>query len=491
LDQAAAERARVHAEQLKQAAQEHQKVQDAAKFEIQRLREEKELQEQRELDATRKEVERLRQENLRKKAEAEQREIEASRREAEAARKSAEHQKQIQEAEEARVKAQKEQEEALRRNKEAAEKQAREVAVAAQQARSQQPPPAPATVATPAPPTAKPAGPAASTSTPAPGVEEIHAKYLALHAQMKKFRTEFAKKHSAKGDPLKGPVGDIRRALRTRLGQVTKARSDTKAVITRLRQECFDKALQTPGPMIDVREYIVSHHIPQLANQAEAQYPALLFYAWICFEKSIIQQWNQEAASEDHSIIQELGILAASLYQDKKYQWKGTVPMTDTLFAKLHRVCPMMFGISGNTTTKQGLARLGLDKYGGSDNNLNAYLQMATGVGAGFASVCLRQFNTVPAVPMAEYWRAVASICNTPSDALYPGHLMCLRGLLRDFIKQFLFHYGAPAKAVVRRATRTLPARAPAERPGMKDAAGIVRALPDKWKRDLQIDIDR
>lgn len=494
LDQAAAERARLHEEQLAKAAQEHQKVQEGAKLEIQRIVLEQEQERLRREEAQHQEIERLNQEKLRREAESQRQKLEASRREEEAARQAAERQKQIQEAD-ARVRAQKEQqEEATRRQKEEAEKKAREAALAAQQAqRQQQPPPAAAVITTPVPSTAATTTrPVASTSAPAPGVEELHAKYLELHARMKTFRTEFVNKHKQMGDPLKGPVGDTRRNMRKRLGQVTTERKDSQAAIGRLRAECFDKALQAPGPFIDIRPYIVSHQIPPLANEADAQYPALLLYAWICFEKSVIQQWNQEAASEDHTIIQELGLIAASLYSDPKYQWKGVVPLTDTLLAKLHRVCPMMFGISGNMTTKLGLARLGLDKYGGSDTNLNSYLQMTTGVGAGYAALSLRQFSGKnPAVPMADYWRAIASICNTPSEALYPGHFMCLKGLLRDFIKKFLAFYGAPAMAVVRRATRSLPDRAPKERPGMKDAADIVRTMPDTWKRAIHIDIDR
>jgi nucleoporin GLE1 len=495
LDQAAAERAKLHEEQLTKAAHEHQKVQEGARLEIQRLVLEQELEMRRREEAQRQENERLNQEKLRREAEAQRQKLEATRREEEATRQAAERQRQIQEAD-ARVRAQKEQqEEATRRQKEDAEKKAREAADAAQQARTQQqkqPPPAAVVPATPVPPSVPIARPTPSTASPTPGVEELHAKYLELHARMKTFRTEFVNKHKQMGDPLKGPVGDTRRNMRKRLGQVTTERKDSQAAIGRLRAECFDKALQTPGPLIDIRPYIVSHQIPQLSNEADAQYPALLLYAWICFEKSVIQQWNQEAASEDHTIIQELGLIAASLYSDPKYQWKGAVPLTDTLLAKLHRVCPMMFGISGNMTTKQGLARLGLDKYGGSDTNLNSYLQMATGVGAGYAALSLRQFSGKnPAVPMADYWRAVAFICNTPSEALYPGHFMCLKGLLRDFIKKFLTFYGAPAKAVVRRATRSLPDRAPRERPGMKDAADIVRTMPDTWKRTVQIDIDR
>ncbi|KAF2691112.1 hypothetical protein K458DRAFT_399035 [Lentithecium fluviatile CBS 122367] len=492
LDQAAAERQKLHEEQLAKAKQEHERVQEGAKLEIQRLILEQEQEQRRREEAQRQEIERLNREKARREAEIQQQRLEATRREEEAARQAAERQRQLQEAD-ARVRAQKEQEEAARRQKAESDRKAHEAAAAAQQARSQQqPPPATAVSATPALSTTPATAPSAATPASPPGVEELHTKYLKLHARMKTFRKDFVNQHKQVGDPMKAPVGDTRRNMRKRLGQVTTERKDSQAAINRLRTECFDKALQMPGPTIDIRPFIVSHPIPQLANQADAQYPALLLYAWICFEKSLINQWNQEAANEDHTIIQELGLIAASLYSDPRYQWRGAVPLTDTLLAKLHRVCPMMFGINGNTTTKQGLIRLGLDKYGTADANQNSYLQMATGVGAGYAALSLRQFSGKnPAIPMAEYWRAVASICNTPSEALYPGHFMCLKGLLRDFAKKFVLFYGAPAKAVLRRATRSLPDRAPKERPGVKNAADIVRTMSDGWKLSNKIDIDR
>lgn len=480
LDQAAAERAKMHHEQLTKAAHEHQRVQEGAKLEIQRILLEQEHERQRREEAQRREIERLNHERARQEAEAQRQRLEAKRREEEAARQAAENQKQIQETE-ARLKAQKEQEEAARRQKiekADADKKAMEVAAAAEKTRAQQAPQAIQLFSTPTISTSAAATHAAVASTAGPGIEELHAQYLELHMRMKKFRIDFFEKHRQRGDPLKEPVGDARRNVRKRLGQITVDRRDSVAAIAKLREECFNKALETPGPTIDIRHFIISHQIPALSNEAEAQYPAFLLYVWICFEKSVLKQFHKEASSEDGGVTQEIGLISASLLADQRYMWKG-IPMTDIILAKLHRVCPILFGIRGTMATIEGRKRLGWL----NPDSENDYGEAMTGYGSGYASLSLRQFSgKSPAIPMSDYWRAVVSICNTPSEALYPGHFMVLKGLLRDYVKKFLAFYGAPAMAVVRRATLDLPNRVSRDRNGVHDAAELVRVLPDIWR---------
>ncbi|KAF2869798.1 hypothetical protein BDV95DRAFT_596105 [Massariosphaeria phaeospora] len=477
LNHATAQRAKEHSEQLAKAAREHQRVQEGATLEIERLVLEQEHEKARRVEAQRQENERLK-EKARQEAEAQRRKLEA---EQEAARQAAEQQRKLQEAE-ARVRAQKEQEEARRRQKseqDEANKKARtaedqaQAAAAAQKARTQQPVPTLQKAFAPSPQVATGSGQTIASPDSTGTVEAIHAKYLELHQRMKKFRLEFSKRNI--GDPLKEPVGNARRNLRKRLGQVTVNRQDSVKAIKGLREEVFDIAKNTPGPMVDIRNYIISHKIPQSAT--DFAYPAFLLYAFICFEKSLLAQFEKEAANDDGKIIQEVGLIAASLLADQNYMWNG-IPMTDIVLAKLHRRCPILFGIRGNMSTAGGLVRLGLDKV----DSANSYSQRMQGLGGGFAALSLRQFSgKTPAISMSDYWRAVVSICNTPSDSLYPGHFFVLKGLLRDYVKKFLQHYGAPARGVLRRATVDLPGRAPKE---AIEAASLVKVLPDGWRKD-------
>ncbi|KAH5552883.1 hypothetical protein HBI25_177910 [Parastagonospora nodorum] len=487
LDQAAAERARLHEEQLARAAEEHKRVLQSAELEVQRITLEEERAQARRLEAQHQEIERLKREKAQQEAEAQRRALEVKQREAEAARQAQEHQRQL-EAAEARIKAQQEQDAAAERQKkekEEADRKAKEAQDAAARAQAQQTPqiqaPQPTQVAAPiaAPaPTAITTTPSSSSRATAANVNQIHAKYLELHSRMKQFRVAFANEHKQKNNPLKEKVGDTRRNIRLRLGQINTDRKASVAAIKRLREDSFNIALSTPGPMIDIRPFIISHEIPPLANEDEAKYPAFLLYMWICFEKSVLKQFDKEAAGSDGRTIQEIGLIAASLLADQRYMWKG-IPLTDIVLAKLHRVCPILFGVHGRMDTAEGRIRLGWIK---SSDSEGEYSQRMRGFGAGFAALSLRSFNAkAPAVPMSDYWRAIASICNTPSEDLWPGHFSLIHGLTKDYYKKFLTFYGAPARAVLRRATIDLPARAP---PRCKDAAGTVAVLPLGWEKD-------
>jgi len=489
LDQAAAERARLHEEQLARAAEEHAKVRRGAELELQRLTLEEEKARLRSQEEQQRAIEQLQQERAQQQAEAQRRQLEAQRREEEIAKQAAEHQRKLQEAE-ARQQAQKEQEAAAekqRKEKAEADRKAKEAADAAEKARvqqaaqqvaqqvAQQPQTAP-TVA--AQPTAAVKAPAA-TLAPNDAITNIHTKYLELHKRMKEFRVTFWNQNKKVGQPLKEPIGNARRNLRLKLGQINIARATSQAAIKSLRADSFDVAANTPGPMIDIRPFLVNQTIPPLANEAEAQYPAFLLYMWIMFEKFLLKQFEKEASNEDGRIIQELGLIAASLFADQKYMWKG-ISLIDVLLAKMHHLCPIMFGIRGNMNTVEGQKRLGWMPIDKQPATGEIYMQRIRGLSAGFAAMSLRSFGKVPALPMSEYWRCVVHVCNTPPADLYPGHFAILNGLLRDFYKKFMQHYGVQARGVLRRAIVDLPARAP-ER--CRDAAGIISVFQEQWKK--------
>lgn len=468
---------------------------EEATREMERIRLEQETERLRKAAAQEKELQRLKEQKMRDEADARQRQLEAKLREEQVARDAAEKQRRIQEAAE-RARVQKEQEEAARRKREEDERRAKEAAAAPPPAAPVQKPQPLAPVPTqPAPVATAPATkppPQSTSSAPSADILEVHKKYLALHGSMKQFRKQFQAAHKDPKDPLKPIVGDIRRNLNKRMGQITVEVKDSKAAIASIRSECFDKAISAGGPMIDIRPFLVSH---QITNDNDAQYPQLLLYAWIYFEKFLITQWYNEASKEDGRIITQLSLIAASMYSDTKYMSKGTVPMTDTLLAKLHRICPILFGIRGDMRTNR--AGLGLDKIHPNESDMNRYSQLMTGVGAGYAALTHRKFaGKAPAIPISEYWRAVVLLCNTPADALYPGHFLCLQGLLRDNAKKFLITYGVAARAVLRRATFDLPNRIPdprpgvrEERPGLHAAANLVKVLPDVWQKKDNISI--
>lgn len=478
LDKACAEHAQVYQEELRKAERKHDKVREGAELELTRLVLEEELRQMKREEERQRELERIKAEKAKQESEARQRVLEAKRREEEAARKAAEEQRQIQEAE-ARARAQKEREEMARRQKaeqEEAARKAREKAAAAQKAQAQAPQQPALQKAVQVPITAPAAQPTGAIAIGASDVEEIHSRYLELHQRMKAFWKPFKTECAQKGHPFKGPVGDLRRELRKITGQVTVERADSKVVISKIR-ELLRSTAKIGGPTVDIRSFIISRPLPTLSHESEAQYPAILLYAFICFEKFVIKQFDSEAAKEESGIIQELGVIAASLFVDKEFVWKG-IPMIDLLLAKLHRACPILFGITGNPNTPEGRARLGWTNVGGSPMNVNYYHQRMVGLANGFAAMSLRAV-AAPAIPISEHWRALASICNTPSDQLYTGHFMVLKGLVRDSAKKIIMYYGAQGRALLRHATIVMPTRAPAR---AKDTASLVSVYPDVWK---------
>lgn len=488
LDQAAAERARLHEEQLARAAEEHAKVRRGAELELQRLTLEEEKARLRSQEEQQRAIERLQKEKAQQQAEAQQRRLEAQRREEELAREAAEYQKKLQEVE-ARRKAQEAQEAAAekqRKEKAEADRKSKESAEAVEKARAQQAaqqaaqqPPTQAAPAV-APQATTVAKVPATTQAPDDAINNIHTKYLELHKRMKEFRVTFWNQNKKAGQPLKEPIGNARRNLRLKLGQINVARATSQAAIKSLRADSFDIALNTPGPTIDIRPFLVNQAIPPLANEAEAQYPAFLLYMWIMFEKFLLKQFEKEASNEDGRIIQELGLIAASLFADQKYMWKG-ISLIDVLLAKMHHICPIMFGVRGNMSTVEGQKRLGWMPIDKQPATGEIYMQRIRGMSAGFAAMSLRAFKTVPALPMSEYWRCLVHVCNTPPQDLYPGHFSILNGLLRDFYKKFLGFYGVQARGVLRRAVVDVPTRAP-ER--CKDAAGIISVFQEQWKKE-------
>ena len=98
------------------------------------------------------------------------------------------------------------------------------------------------------------------------------------------------------------------------------------------------------------------------------------------------------------------------------------------------------------------------------------------GFGAGFAAMSLRKFKSRPAIPISEYWRAVATIVNTPVQDLTSTHYMVLKGLVRDYAEKFVEFYGQAAVALLHVAIIELPQRAS---PKTQNAAAALAVCAD------------
>ncbi|KAF2735454.1 hypothetical protein EJ04DRAFT_511712 [Polyplosphaeria fusca] len=482
LDQNAANNARIHHEQLNKAALIHAQVREEAELEQAQARMRRELEaKQREVEIARRAAEEQRklqeaEANLRAIEEEQKRRHEQAEKERQA-KVAAEEQRKLREAEKER------------QAKIAADAAAAERARA--QAAQQQPTPAPkAPVPAPQVPAQQLSQATTTLSATSKDAEELHMKYLELHQRIKNFRKKLINDNKSKGNPLKPYIGGTRRDLRIPFGQVTVERKDSKEAINKMRA-ILNRVRDLGGPTIDIRPYIISQPIPPLSNESEAQYPALLLFGLNCFIKTLFKQFDSEAVKEDGKIIQELGLIAASLLADPKYTWKD-IALIDLLMAKYHKACPVLFGITANGKTLDGMKRLGwIDKKADGDadgvqDTLNSFRQRMTGLGSGFAALSLRQFSNRPAIPMSMYWNAVTSICSHPAHVLANAHYFVLKGLLRDYASKFISMYGVQARAVIRRATLELPKDANAD---AQDAAKLVEVLPVNWKKNHRLSV--
>jgi nucleoporin GLE1 len=484
LDLTVERHAKIHQDKLLQAAAEHDRVRQFAEREKLRVFLEEEQIRLKKEEQQQREIARLKQEKARQEEEARQRVLQQKLKEEEAARKAAEQAKQIRDAE-ARAKAEKEEALAAQKQKaerEEAERKAKEQAekTKAQQAQVALPVTQAATVPIPVPSQS-----ASSTQRSNAEREAVHQQYLDLHKRLKAYR-DWMTTEGKKIPALKSLVGDSRRELRIKAGQITTDRNNSKATIFAIRQ-VLNKAKETGNLLSqDIRPFIISHPIPPLADESEAQFPALLLYLLHMFAKFILAQFISEAGKDDGKILQEIGLIAASIFADPVYTWNG-IPLVDLMLAKYHRVCPVLFGIYGREDTVRGRERLGWLSVDGKSRSTNDHHQRMLGLSSGFAALTLRAFKNHPAIPMSAYWRAVAVVVDTPPADLTTTHMVVLKGLLRDYAAKFIEFYGGTALALLRASVIEVPKRAP---PAATEGANLLKVLPDLWKRGLFLTVE-
>ncbi|KAF2145541.1 uncharacterized protein K452DRAFT_243659 [Aplosporella prunicola CBS 121167] len=489
LDHATAEQERAHHEALAKAAAEHDRVRQSAERVAEKCRLELERERRRREEESQLEVERMRQENARIEAAEHQRKLDELRRAEEEQRQAAERAKALLEAEE-RLRAQKAAEEAdaARRAAEQAEsdRKAKEAAEAAAKARAEEaarrPAAAPAAAAaasTPAPAisnllngttTTAPAQPAAPASTvdsplvtPQAEKEATHTEYLALHQRLKKFRNDFTKAARSNADPtLKDMSSDMRRQIRTKVGQLTLNPKENRVPLSQIRQ-IFYKALETPHlGMVDAREYLINQTRAQVPD-THAQAPTLLIFLFSHLAKTLVAQFASEAGVNPKAA-DPIGIIAVSIFGDRKLCLgpNHDVPFSDILLAKYHRSCGVLFGIYGPDRTQRGRARLGWRQVDGEWITEQANLERMTGLGAGWAALTLRNFRGKEALlhpfPNANFWRAFSRIVNTPPADAQPTHFIVLKAMLEGkSVEKFIGVYGNAAVAALRKALFDFP----------------------------------
>lgn len=217
------------------------------------------------------------------------------------------------------------------------------------------------------------------------------------------------------------------------------------------------------------------------AKNNDSTMPALFIYLVNICAKGIIAQFINEASANPKAA-DPIGVFCAHIFSNQDFHWRGE-SLIDILMAKFRFVCPVVFGLRGNDKTQGGRAKLGWKKDGASYITEQSHNDRMTGLGAGFASIALRDFSKTSRTnpyPPTNYWKALATIVNTPAGETSNTQYVVLRSMIESYEQRFLNFYGNAAFAALQMALIEFPKKAPQD----ATAAGSLRALVDVLRGD-------
>lgn len=208
--------------------------------------------------------------------------------------------------------------------------------------------------------------------------------------------------------------------------------------------------------MIDITQYIVDNRQPP---NAPKEGPAQLLYLLNTFSKRIVNQIIAEAGL-DPQMGNAIGIVAVTVFARPNYLFNGQ-SLIDILWAKYHRRCPVLFGISAEETTVEGQKRMGWYHIK-EPLTPDAFYLAQRSLGVGFANITLRSFaksqNQNPA-PNRVFWQAMARLLNTPAGQVQPSHLEVLKAIVEHCTPKMTAVFGGAAVTLIRQAVIAFPAK--------------------------------
>ena len=230
----------------------------------------------------------------------------------------------------------------------------------------------------------------------------------------------------------------------------------------------------------------------QQPSDATREGPACLLFLLNHFAKNIISQFISESAVDPKSA-DCIGVLAVTVFARPPYLFNGQ-SLIDVLWAKYHKHCPVLFGISGSERTKEGRAKLGWQVDLGTNSFVREqeHYDRTSGLGAGFAAITLRDFskskNANPA-PNRIYWESLARILNTPAQEVQPTHFVVLKAMVSNSVSRIIGLFGGAGTAALRQALIYFPnEKGPQDQNGRKlPAVTAVQAMPMVLQRELHL----
>ena len=448
---------KTHAEALAAAAREHERV----RAEAQRAREwnmwQREMERRQVEDELVRELDRQRQEKLQTEIEEQRRRTEEVRRQEEQL-KQAEQERKEQEEKLQRLEAtRKEEAEQANQRQEATEEAAKRQI--AEQSKAEEPKEEPKIREQ-----ERPDKPLESLlQIPIEQREATHRRYLDLHRWLKEMRKDVIGR-AKKNPQYKKVIGDWRREITKRVGQLTREKNATLAPRNRVA-EILREAKTHMQITVDVRPCFPNGLLAGL-DESNCQVSGLLIYELNILAKSVINQWAKEASAKTDTA-DPPGIMATFLFGIDDFRIQGH-SLIDILLAKFHKTCPILFGIYGNEKTESGRARLGWRKEGEDGQKQwvseQSHNERMIGLAAGYASIALRDFSRAPfpnPYPPKNYWASLANIVNTTSNHITQSHLVTLKALIENSVERFAKFYGNAARVALKTALVDFPQKAP------------------------------
>lgn len=256
-------------------------------------------------------------------------------------------------------------------------------------------------------------------------------------------------------------------------------------------KQIFMQAAQMQQIMVDIAPYIVSVPPGKLTEAGgSTQYPGILLFLLAHFAKAIVSQFAQEV-SRDTLMADPIGIIAVTIFTAPEFRFNGH-SLIDVLWAKYHKICPVLFGIYGSEKTGAGRQRLGW-RVEGEFVTPQEHYDRNTGFAAGFSAITLRDFtkskNKSPS-PVHLFWTSLARLLSTPNNEQTPTHYIVLNNMLKHSIPRFIGFYGTAAIAALRTACITFPSGGGPRNPsgtGSDSTVLAVQSLPHSWQKDLNL----
>lgn len=232
------------------------------------------------------------------------------------------------------------------------------------------------------------------------------------------------------------------------------------------------------SPLVDPSQVMVSAP-PPIANAPE-KLPSLFIYLLNILSKVVITQFIEEAGANPKAA-EPIGVVVVSVFAQPEFQWRGQ-PLIDILMAKMRIVCPVVFGIRSNDNTEEGRSRNGWWQENGQWVPDQTHNTRMTGLGAGYASIALRDFSKTRMSnpwPPSLYWRSLAAMVSTPEPS--STQYLVVKAMIDGYEQRFLSFYGSAGRAALQAALVEFPKR---DRQNTV-AARSLATLGDKLRKDV------